>query len=79
MQHFDSYYSKVYGKKWSSIRIGLLSPHKYAAVLNSYLDVEEVVNEFKLMRKVNLAYYYEKHWKQAERHRLRKSILDERT
>ena len=34
----DTYYPPVYGKKWHSIRLALLSQQKYCAVLNNFSD-----------------------------------------
>ncbi|KAL3995557.1 NOL1/NOP2/sun family protein [Acanthocheilonema viteae] len=36
MDNFDFYYGPVYGNYWPSIRLGLLTPNKYFAVLNKF-------------------------------------------
>lgn len=36
MDNFDFYYGPVYGNSWPSIRLGLLTPNKYFAVLNKF-------------------------------------------
>ncbi|EFO22986.2 hypothetical protein LOAG_05500 [Loa loa] len=36
MDNFDFYYGPVYGNDWPSIRLGLLTPNKYFAVLNKF-------------------------------------------
>ncbi|CAG9534755.1 unnamed protein product [Cercopithifilaria johnstoni] len=36
MANFDFYYGPVYGSQWPSIRLGLLTPNKYFAVLNKF-------------------------------------------
>ncbi|KAK6104933.1 NOL1/NOP2/sun family protein [Brugia pahangi] len=36
MDNFDFYYGPVYGNQWPSIRLGLLTPNKYFAVLNKF-------------------------------------------
>ncbi|VDK21859.1 unnamed protein product [Anisakis simplex] len=36
MEHFDFYYAPVYGKQWPSIRLGLLTPNKYMAIVNTF-------------------------------------------
>lgn len=42
LENFDFYYGPVFGKKWPSIRLGLLTPNKYFAVLNRFSSL--VVN-----------------------------------
>lgn len=46
MDHFDFYYAPLFGKKWPSIRLGLLTPNKYIAVLNRFSKDYEVIFEF---------------------------------
>lgn len=46
LQHFDDFYKKVYGKHWPSIRVSLLSPNKYCAVVNSFGDAPETISYF---------------------------------
>ncbi|KAM3718855.1 5-methylcytosine rRNA methyltransferase nsun-4 [Dirofilaria immitis] len=36
LDNFDFYYGPVYDKQWPSIRLGLLTPNKYFAVLNKF-------------------------------------------
>lgn len=42
LDHFDGLYSRVYGKRWPSMRLGLLSPRKYCAVLNTFVDDHDI-------------------------------------
>jgi hypothetical protein len=42
IDNFDFYYAPLFGKKWSSIRLGLLMPNKFAAVINRYSEGFEV-------------------------------------
>lgn len=45
LDHFDFYYAPLYGPKhWPSIRLGLLTPNKFVAVLNR-LSSDVQVNE----------------------------------
>jgi hypothetical protein len=45
LDHFDFYYGPLYGAKhWPSIRLGLLSPNKFIAVLNR-LSIDFPTNE----------------------------------
>uniref|UniRef100_A0A9J2PXI0 NOL1/NOP2/Sun domain family member 4 n=1 Tax=Ascaris lumbricoides TaxID=6252 RepID=A0A9J2PXI0_ASCLU len=45
MEHFDFYYGPMYGKRWPSIRLGLLTPNKYIAVVNTF-SKEWETNEY---------------------------------
>ncbi|WKX96200.1 hypothetical protein Q1695_012556 [Nippostrongylus brasiliensis] len=36
LDHCDFYYGPMFGKRWPSIRLGLLTPNKYIAVMNSF-------------------------------------------
>lgn len=47
LQHFDDFYKNVYGKKWPSIRLALLSPQKYIAVINNFGDPDETCDTLK--------------------------------
>ncbi|RWS03221.1 5-methylcytosine rRNA methyltransferase NSUN4-like protein, partial [Dinothrombium tinctorium] len=78
MQHFDNFYAKVYSKKWMSIRLGLLSPRKYAAVLNLLGDCDSTESELKSLGAIDLSEYYAKHYKYSERYKLRMKILAEK-
>lgn len=78
LQHFDNFYGKVYGKDWKSARIGLLSPHKYCAVVNIFADNEETEDELRILGAVDLNGYYQRHFKKSERHKLRMRILKEK-
>ncbi|KAI6225024.1 SAM-MT-RSMB-NOP domain-containing protein [Aphelenchoides besseyi] len=42
IDHFDFYYGPIFGKQWPSIRLGLLTPHKFVAVLNRLSTKAEV-------------------------------------
>jgi hypothetical protein len=35
LDHFDFYYGPMFGSRWPSVRLGLLSPKKFVAVLNN--------------------------------------------
>ncbi|VDM43388.1 unnamed protein product [Toxocara canis] len=45
IEHFDFYYGPMYGKRWPSIRLGLLTPNKYVAVVNTFSKAWET-NEY---------------------------------
>ena len=36
LKHFDETYTAHFGKHWPIIRLGLLSSHKYGALINNY-------------------------------------------
>ncbi|XP_014787362.1 5-methylcytosine rRNA methyltransferase NSUN4 isoform X1 [Octopus bimaculoides] len=40
LEYFDVFYKPLYGKLWPSIRISLLSNHKYCALVNNFSFVE---------------------------------------
>ncbi|KAJ8315741.1 hypothetical protein KUTeg_007891 [Tegillarca granosa] len=43
MEHFDMFYRPVYGDLWPLLRISLLSPKKYCAVVNNFASNDKVV------------------------------------
>lgn len=45
LNNFDQYYSQFYGRRWNSMRLGLLSRPKYCAVVNNFGDTEETVEK----------------------------------
>lgn len=57
LQHFDDFYSSVYGKRWKSIRVALLSPHKYIAIVNNFSNPEKVSQELEVTQKINIYMY----------------------
>lgn len=77
LDHFDSLYVKIYGKQWPSMRLGLLSPKKQCAVLNTFIDCNKVhdhmVNE---LGAIDLARYYKKHLVAYTRWKLREQIIE---
>lgn len=54
MDHFDSAYSVIYGKKWKSIRAALLTKHKSVALVNNFADPVKTSNELELSGAINL-------------------------
>ncbi|VDN55615.1 unnamed protein product [Dracunculus medinensis] len=48
LDHFDFYYGPLFGDKWPSIRLALLMPHKYIAILNKFSRFvhEEILKEY---------------------------------
>ena len=43
LEHFDSFYPKVYGaNEWRSMRLALLSQKKYCAILNPFAETKDV-------------------------------------
>lgn len=77
ISHFDNFYSKVYGPMWPSMRLGLLSPHKYCAISNSFLDNEELYEELRGDSEIiNLDQYYKKHLRSWTHHKIREELLE---
>lgn len=81
LSHFDGLYAKVYGRAWPSARLGLLSPKKQCAILNSFVNTDEPRD---LVANVNsgeqgpidLARYYKKHQQTYTIWRLRQQIIE---
>ncbi|XP_076337663.1 5-methylcytosine rRNA methyltransferase l(2)10685 isoform X2 [Tachypleus tridentatus] len=58
IQHFDDFYSSVFGKQWPSIRLALLCPHKYFAVINWFSNQKETKNILYRLGALNLRDVY---------------------
>lgn len=43
LQNFDDFYGNVYGIRWKSMRVALLSEKKYVALVNNFGDTEKTV------------------------------------
>lgn len=43
LEHFDDFYGSVYGNRWKSIRVALLTEHKYVALVNNFGDTDEII------------------------------------
>ncbi|KAH9387979.1 5-methylcytosine rRNA methyltransferase nsun4 [Tyrophagus putrescentiae] len=91
LAHYDNFYSKVYQEQWQSIRLGLLSPNKYAAIVNHFGDSEAVQIALRQAGAYDLQYIYEKNLRRilrqlekkrffaarkAEKRRVHPSILE---
>lgn len=48
LEHFDDFYGSVYGKQWKSMRLALLSPHKYMAIVNNFSNAEKISQELEV-------------------------------
>ncbi|KAJ9581820.1 hypothetical protein L9F63_003889 [Diploptera punctata] len=80
LEHFDDFYKKVYGKRWPSIRLALLCPRKYCAVLNNYAETEVAASQLENIGAINLKNLYDlekKNIKQNEQENERKKGLEE--
>lgn len=42
LDHFDFYYAPLFGKKWPSVRLGLVTSNKFVAILNRFSKHLEV-------------------------------------
>jgi len=49
LEHFDDFYKTVFGRRWPSIRLALLSPHKYCAVINNFGDSDIAVSNLQVI------------------------------
>lgn len=61
-----------------SARLGLLTPNKYAAVVNIFGNTEQTEVELQGMGAIDLNRYYERHLKKYKRMKLRMKILAEK-
>ncbi|PNF27737.1 hypothetical protein B7P43_G12799 [Cryptotermes secundus] len=59
LEHFDDFYKTVFGRKWPSIRLALLSPHKYCAVINNFGDSDTVVSDLQNIGAMNIRTLFE--------------------
>lgn len=59
LEQFDDFYGSVYGKKWKSIRVALLSQHKYCAVVNNFGDTEKTIQELENNGAINVRTLFE--------------------
>lgn len=48
LEYFDVAYAPVYGTRWPSVRLALLSKPKYIAVLNNFASYEETIERFQV-------------------------------
>lgn len=79
MQHFDNFYSKVYGTTWPSIRLGLLCQNKYSCIVNTFSSPEETIKMLEEEHKcIDLGLYYKRHQKKSLRYQMRMKILKEK-
>lgn len=60
LDNFDDLYSSVYNDKWPSIRIALLSPHKYCAVVNNFSDTDRIMSELECEGAINLRHIFQR-------------------
>ncbi|XP_050522786.1 5-methylcytosine rRNA methyltransferase NSUN4 [Daktulosphaira vitifoliae] len=54
LEHFDDFYGSVYGKRWKSMRLALLSPHKYMAVVNNFGNADITAQNLEWMGAINI-------------------------
>lgn len=59
LQNFDEHYSPLFGKMWPSIRIALLSPSKYCAVINNFSNYDAVCENLTSLGAVDVGQKYE--------------------
>lgn len=57
-EYFDVAYPPVYGPRWPSIRLALLSKQKYVAVINNFANHELTVENFQDLGAVDIRHKY---------------------
>ncbi|KAG4067910.1 hypothetical protein HA402_010596 [Bradysia odoriphaga] len=60
LQHFDKYYSLLFGQKWKSIRVALLTKHKSVALVNNFADPTKICRELEVSGAFNLKSLFER-------------------
>lgn len=75
INHYDTFYDKVYGRKWQSIRLALLSANKYGAIVNNYAQPDELEVNLRVEGAYNLRYIYEKNQRRIARQLEKKKFL----
>ncbi|XP_027200613.2 5-methylcytosine rRNA methyltransferase l(2)10685 [Dermatophagoides pteronyssinus] len=78
LRHFDNFYGKIYEKQWQSIRLGLLSPKKYAAIVNNFVDFESTEIELRQIGAYNLRYIYDKNLRKIIKQLKREEFIQSR-
>lgn len=58
LEYFDVAYAPVYGTRWPSVRLALLSKPKYIAVLNNFASYEETIDRFQNLGAWNIGKKY---------------------
>ncbi|XP_022180254.1 5-methylcytosine rRNA methyltransferase NSUN4 [Myzus persicae] len=76
LEHFDDFYGSVYGKRWRSIRLALLSPHKYIAIVNNFGDSEKVSQQLEWLGAMNIRKVVEAQLLKAEESTNEKNIQE---
>ena len=66
ISHFDQFYSTVYKTKWNSMRLGLMSPQKYAVIVNNFGDTEATCDMLRSLGCVNVAEEFDKGFSKVE-------------
>ncbi|KXJ77388.1 hypothetical protein RP20_CCG007692 [Aedes albopictus] len=58
LENFDDFYGQVFGKQWKSIRVALLTEHKYMALVNQFGDNEKTTAFLQADGAINLRDIY---------------------
>ena len=66
LNHFDQFYGSVYTSKWSSMRLGLMSQHKSAALVNNFGDSEETCDKLRGLGCVDIHQEFLKGYRRVE-------------
>ncbi|EZA58657.1 hypothetical protein DMN91_008632 [Ooceraea biroi] len=67
LKHFDEFYGDVYGKSWQDIKTALLmEDHKYAAIVNTYSDMDRIKSELESQGAMNVKAIYETYKEQID-------------
>lgn len=58
LENFDDFYGQVFGNRWKSIRVALLTEHKYMALVNQFGDCEQTTAFLQADGAINLRDIY---------------------
>lgn len=76
LEYYDVTYRNVYGGQWPHIRVGLLTKHKYVAIVNNYTPkFEQHVQKFKEMGCIDAGKQYRANCADVEAERQQKELL----
>lgn len=65
LNHFDDFYSSVFGKRWPGIRVSLLTENKFACLVNNFGEADETCQAMELAGAVNVRKVFEIFHKEA--------------
>lgn len=59
LEHFDDFYSSVFGPRWPGIRAALLTEHKFAAIVNNFGEPDKISENIESKGAINVRQIFE--------------------